>query len=460
MSLSVSQLKKAKNILVCKSNINQNLISKNFIFDSGSGYYSKALINKKLSGFSFYEKNQVSCLVSLPVIVSLLIEPDILSSPIPYKPGRLVIPAPDAIDQRWCIKYYVFDAQQGKVVRKRDFKCNEIKDLTKRKAWCNRFIKELNKKLEEGFHIDAKKLEQQQLQKRIKNKEFISIADACALALKSKKNLRPKTLKNYNDYLNGWFKSINPKLHITTVTEKSIKPFLIELEDRVSQRTFNNYVQHISTIFNFIVKEGILEENPWTKVEARKTLIGKNIAYSKTDQKRLMEFMEHNYPEMKLYCSVIYYTLARPNEISHIQIKHLEMYRPKHLFIPGEISKNGRDRHVTLPPAIYEQLEPLLKLNKEWFLFGKGLKPGPEFLNPRYVSDSYRNRVLKKLEFGSDHTLYSWKHTGVVNNYLAGLSPASLRMQIGHADTGSFEKYLKSLGLFENKEVMENYVSI
>jgi hypothetical protein len=48
----------------------------------------------------------------------------------------------------------------------------------------------------------------------------------------------------------------------------------------------------------------------------------------------------------------------------------------------------------------------------------------------------------------------------VVNNYLGGLSPASLRMQIGHNDTGSFEKYLKSLGLFENKEVMENYVEL
>jgi hypothetical protein len=33
-------------------------------------------------------------------------------------------------------------------------------------------------------------------------------------------------------------------------------------------------------------------------------------------------------------------------------------------------------------------------------------------------------------------------------------------MQIGHTDTGSFEKYLKSLGLFENKEVMNSYVTL
>lgn len=393
-------------------------------------------------------------------ILPLLIEPDYFQMPHKFKEAKLFIPSKQAKDQRWCIEYYVYNAQKGKIVRKRDYKCNKIEDLKKRKAWSIKFIAAINEKLNEGYHIDSEKLAAQDLENRAKNKKFISIKEAMAIAIQNKKNLRPKTLKNYNDYLKGWLKHVDVNLHINSVTPKSIKPFLNILQKKVGPRTYNNYVQHLSTLFAVIVESEIIEVNPWLKAPKLDNGVGKNIAYKKDQQRELLNYMDIHFPEMRLYCETIYYTLARPNEISHLQVKHLEMYRAKHLFIPAEISKNKTDRHVALPDPIYKKLIEFKKLPGDWYLFGKGIKPGLNFMDARYVSDAYRTRVIKKLGYAKDYTLYSWKHTGVVNNYIAGLSPASLRMQIGHNDTGSFEKYLKSLGLFENKEVMENYVKL
>jgi integrase len=427
------------------------------IFDSGTGYSLKWLIILCLSAI-FFDQNELSPM--LAPILPFLIEPDIFQMPKQYKPAKLFIPDGAAKDQRWCVEFYVYNAQQGKVVRKRDYRCNKIADLKKRKTWANKYCEAINQKLDEGYHIDSEKLAKQELEKRAKNNNFISIAEAMEIAMAAKKNLRPKTLKNYKDYLHGFLKTIDTNLHINTITAKSLKPFLLNLNNRVGPRTYNNYISHNSTLFNWLLTEEIIKENPWVKAPRLDNGVGKNLAYQKEQQTELLQHMDAHFPQMRLYCETIYYTLARPNEISHMQIKHLEMYRARHMFIPAAISKNNTDRHVALPEPIYKKLIELKKLPGDWYLFGKGLVPGPQFLDPRYVSDSYRTRVLKKLSYPSDYTLYSWKHTGVVTNYMAGLSPASLRMQIGHNDTGSFEKYLKSLGLFENKEVMENYVEL
>lgn len=435
-----------------------NLHNQKNIFDPGSGYKSKTLVINRLSVFFVSKVKPVA--VPVAVIMPILIEPDYLNIPKSFKEARLVVPNKEANDQRWYIIYYVYDAQQNKVIRKRDFSCNDVKDLKKRLTWSNSFIKAINGKLEQGFHLDAEKSAKIDLEKRSKGKKFISIDEATKLALASKKRLRPKTYKNYKDYLTGWLKEQDKNLHINSVTHKSLKPFVASLMGRVGPRTFNNYIQHISTLFAHLVQEEIIDENPWVKIVKLDNGTGKNIAYQKDQQKKIMQYLETHFPQMKLYCETMYYTLARPNELSHLKIKHFEQYRLKHLFIPAAISKNNTDRHVALPDPIYQKLKHLKKLDPELYIFGKGIMPGKEYMDPRFVSDAYRNRVIKPLKISSDYTLYSWKHTGVVNNYLGGLSPASLRMQIGHNDTGSFEKYLKSLGLFENKEVMENYIEL
>lgn len=399
-------------------------------------------------------------------VISFLSEPNYLDKATTYKNARLVIPNPEAKDKRWFIIFYVYDAQKGKVVRKRNFECNKFSDLKQRQKWANKFIDQVNKKLQDGFIVDASKSKLQETKAKIQGKQNITILEALNLALLSKSKLRAKTQYNYNSYAVGFKKFIDPGANILSVNEKLCKKFLQHLATKTEKRealgirSINNYHQHLSTLFQYLVQEEIIPENPWVKIPHDKNPRGKNLAYTPEQQKLLLQFMDKNCPNILLFCQTMYYTLARPNELCHLKIKHIDLYRPQHLYIPASISKNGIERHVALPPPIYKLLKPLLNEPKEYYIFGKGIKPNPIPYPARYISSSYNERVLKKLNFGKDYTLYSWKHTGVVTNYLAGMSSGALRMQIGHTDTGSFETYLKSLGMMDNKEVMNNYIEL
>jgi len=54
---------------------------------------------------------------------------------------------------------------------------------------------------------------------------------------------------------------------------------------------------------------------------------------------------------------------------------------------------------------------------------------------------------------GSDYTLYSWKHSGVVAAYNAGVDIKTIQSQCRHQSLEQTDIYLKSLGLGINKAI-------
>ena len=80
------------------------------------------------------------------------------------------------------------------------------------------------------------------------------------------------------------------------------------------------------------------------------------------------------------------------------------------------------------------------------------LFPGNRTGNPvskNMMSDRHM-KILKSLEFTKNHTLYGWKHTGVVKAFLAGVNIKSIQLQCRHYSIAETDNYLKSLGLFDN----------
>jgi integrase len=88
---------------------------------------------------------------------------------------------------------------------------------------------------------------------------------------------------------------------------------------------------------------------------------------------------------------------------------------------------------------------------QDWFLFGRGMKPGPVSLSRNMVSKRH-SEVLRSLNYPSDLTLYSWKHTGVVAAYKAGIDLYSIMRQLRHHSLDMTQIYLKSLGLVKNEQ--------
>jgi integrase len=54
------------------------------------------------------------------------------------------------------------------------------------------------------------------------------------------------------------------------------------------------------------------------------------------------------------------------------------------------------------------------------------------------------------------YSLYCLKHTGVVEYYKKGCGIKFIKEQCRHSSLEQTDKYLKSLGLFENEEILRN----
>ncbi len=109
------------------------------------------------------------------------------------------------------------------------------------------------------------------------------------------------------------------------------------------------------------------------------------------------------------------------------------------------------DGYVTIPEAFARELKKseIFKTDNEYVFQSKnGIKP----VSKNVMGYRYR-QLVKKLKLSKEYTLYSWKHSGVVSAYNAGVDIKTLQKQCRHQSLEQTDIYLKSLGLDENKAI-------
>ena len=113
--------------------------------------------------------------------------------------------------------------------------------------------------------------------------------------------------------------------------------------------------------------------------------------------------------------------------------------------MPGNVSKNCKDGYVSIPDTFCNLLNESEYFNQEdRYVFQAKFKTIPVSKNVM----GYRFRKLvKELNLGKDYTLYSWKHSGVVAAYNAGVDIKTIQNQCRHQSLEQTDIYLKSLGL-------------
>jgi hypothetical protein len=378
----------------------------------------------------------------------------------PYTPARLIIPDSKSKDQRWYIKFWVWDNSLNKKVRKTDYSCNSIADLKERRKKANEDIKEINHLLRTGHIIDQEKFEVNQ----VNEKNIPTIEEAILQTLDAKKQI--KHYRDYSQKLNkfiAWLKKKDyASIPSTEFKAVYIRHFTQQLaNDGLSTRTINNYIATIGLVFNNAKKlnEGLVIENPVIFIEKRKNPKGKNLAFTQDEQTKLMNYMAENNPWMMLYCITMFYTLARTDELAKLQFGMIGQFDKDKIFMPSKIVKNGHnsgiDKHIVIPPPLKDWFKKF-KFNtypKDWYVFSNNFEPSKTPYPSKYLGQRFRTNVLDKFGFNTDYTLYSWKATGTSMYVLNGATTGSLMLQGGWEDPNSFKAYLKSLGLLDNKEI-------
>ena len=124
--------------------------------------------------------------------------------------------------------------------------------------------------------------------------------------------------------------------------------------------------------------------------------------------------------------------------------------------------KNRKQEAVSIPKSFVPDLIALnlSQYDSNYFLFSKLMKPGPTKRKKADAITDMHKVYLRMLDIPEDKTLYSWKHSGVIELYTEIKDPYALMRQLRHYDLATTMIYLKSLGLTSNTPVLEADIKI
>lgn len=374
-----------------------------------------------------------------------------------YKPAELVIPNPSAKDQRWYILFHVYHAQKGRVVRKRFYKIPDIKPPSLRKKLAEDICHHINIRLQNGEYIGQREYTPQytpvdnSLPKEVK--QLIFVGAAIQKINQSKTDLRKRsadTNKTFTRVFIRYLKKTDTDKEFKQWTPEDCTNFLNwSLKQGKSPRTCNNYLVFLRHIWKLGQKLQLTDHNPWIDIPKKKIEKEKNIAYLPHQQREILAQAALR-PQMVLLIKMMYYTLARSNELASLRVRDIT----DKIYLHPANSKNGYERWMVIPEGLEEEFTKLgiRKLPPDWYIFSTNkLLPGPKRARTSKLGEDYRYYVLKPLGYSELYTFYSWKHTGVISAHKAGVSDDDIMLQTGHKNYGSFQVYLKSLGLFQNE---------
>lgn len=351
------------------------------------------------------------------------------------------------LKKRWYVEFYAMDDRTSELARKRIFISMTFQDKKSRTAEGNRIVALANDLLKKGYHFTSKKtdLTPNALHKNqdlIKSMQFVLDT--------TKGSIAEKTIVTYQSAINK-FEEYAPK-HGLDIRDFGTKEAILFRDHLLtvksnSARTANNTLQHLTAIFSKLQERTGIEKNPFKIKSLREPATLKNIAFTDEDRAKVEEYLIAHEPGVYLFTRLMYFAFIRPGEILKLQFGHVHM-RDAYITVHGLISKNGKTETAQIIPVLAHELETRLIFQKpDHYLFSTGIKPGKYPLS-KQVPFRRHEKALKELGLlEKGYTLYSWKHTGAVNAYRAGVGIKELQNMLRHSSVQMTDIYLKSLGL-------------
>jgi site-specific recombinase XerD len=358
------------------------------------------------------------------------------------------------INSRWYIIFYVWDVQQGRMVRKRDYSVNNYNSAVVRNSYAKQRIKSINEILDDGYHIDSRK--KSETSGTVDEGTTLDQALRNVLEIK-KQTFRQSSYLSFSSTVNGFLKwakenrisNINVKyfdrLHAMNFVDHLI------IDEKLAGKSINGKISYLKSLFNELKEREIVSENPFVKIKKRKEVkTYQNLAYNDAEIQKLKEKIEEQDIELWTFIQFIYYCYLRPIEIRALKMDHVNLKTHK-IFVPATISKNGKEAYLDIPSPFMNFLEKIdFFKDKKGYLFTNktGLPVSKNVMTSRHKD------FIDNLEMDNRHTLYSWKHTGVVKAYKAGVDIKSIQRQCRHTSIDMTDNYLKSLGMYNNEEFL------
>lgn len=251
--------------------------------------------------------------------------------------------------KNWYIDFQCYDPVDREMRRKK-YMLDGIDKVSERKKRATEIITNLTNRLRTGWNPWAETSNSRHYSKFADVHELYSryllklhgskvIKESTYIDYKK----RIKMLVEYNDNL------VYPVLYMYQFNQTYISDFLdyILIDRDTSARTRNNYRVWLSSFCNWLIEKQYMEINPIEKIKSLAEEQKKRTALSPADLTRLKKHLNETNRFFLLVCQMEYYTFIRPDELSNIKLRDINIKEQK-VFVSSVISKNRKDGMVGL----------------------------------------------------------------------------------------------------------------
>jgi integrase len=247
------------------------------------------------------------------------------------------------------------------------------------------------------------------------------------------------------------FTSYMEEISLHNILLKDVLPKHVEGYLSRHQTSGSNYMnkrRHISVIFSFLKKQGLLTgDNPVTNTTRRAAKAHLHVPYTNEQLTNVLGFLKKD--NLNLYtCALIMYgSFLRPHhEIRLIQRKNISDDL-SYFILDGYRNKNGSIRKAPTTDYIRDALIQLgvKDLEPDQNIFSKAGVP----YNQYYFNLIWSRAKEKMLKIGlikEEQTLYSFRHTAAINTYKTHNSLSVLQKLLAHSSLTVSLTYLRGLG--------------
>jgi integrase len=284
-----------------------------------------------------------------------------------------------------------------------------------------------------------------------------SIQESFDLALSTKsKVLNGISYQNFKSRINrfkNWLttEGYDLKEDILILNKKLVIHYLNTVLQSTSPRNRNNTRTDISSLFQTLEDNEIIENNFIKKINVLKSVPERNKTYTTTEQKDIFNYLEKHDAVLYLFVQFISYNFLRPVEVCRLKIGDIDLIDKK-LYVKA---KNKPVKIKIIPDILIKQLPNLSNLNKNDFLFTPNVIGGQwetKENNKRDYFTKQFKKVKDHFDLGKDYGLYSFRHTFITKLYKEMAKTATpfevkskLKLITGHATMDALELYLRDI---------------
>ena len=360
------------------------------------------------------------------------------------------------------IEFYAYYPPTGSMRRKR-IKLNHLHTKTLRKRRANELMARLVRLLADGWSPWDD----------MENDGIVIFQDALAdyrAHIRHDYNiklLKESSFNTYQSYLKmlDLYLETHPVKFVDQFDYNFMTAFLdwILYERRNTARTYNNYCGFLVTLCEFFVKKKYLAHNPALEIRKipKSRVEKKRELFTSEDLTELFRRLLRVDKKFLLACYFEYYCMIRPNELWHLKVADVDIYRQT-VSVSAKISKSSRADIVTLPRIV---IDLYLELGIDakphnCYIFGEHFETCPTAGHKKMFSHYWERRIVSPRglfpELKSKHVcFYSLKGTGITNMLENNLPSIMVQHQARHKHLTTTEIYTQTRNVTTPDELKE-----